>query len=55
MFLLESREEFRRVNWPTRREAVRMVFVVVGISAAVAVFLGLMDFIFISLLERIFA
>lgn len=53
LFLLESREEFKRVNWPTREEAIRMVFVVIAISAVVAAFLGAMDFIFISILERV--
>ncbi len=53
LFLLESHEEFKRVNWPKREEAVRMVFVVIAISVAVAAFLGAMDLVFISLLERI--
>lgn len=53
LFLLESREEFKHVNWPKREEAVRMVFVVIAISVAVAAFLGAMDLVFISLLERI--
>ncbi|OIO49583.1 MAG: preprotein translocase subunit SecE [Parcubacteria group bacterium CG1_02_42_13] len=53
LFLSESRGEFKRINWPTRKEAFRMVFIVVAISVAVAVFLGGADFIFLSLLKRI--
>ncbi|OGI98315.1 preprotein translocase subunit SecE [Candidatus Nomurabacteria bacterium RIFCSPLOWO2_02_FULL_40_10] len=53
LFLLESREEFKRVNWPTRKEAVKMVFIVVALSLVVAAFLGAMDFILIYLLERL--
>ena len=53
LFLLESREEFKRVNWPTRKEAIKMVFIVIAFSLIVAAFLGAMDFIFIYLLERL--
>jgi len=53
LFLLESREEFKRVNWPTRKEAIKMVFIVIALSLVVAAFLGAMDFIFIYLLERL--
>lgn len=53
LFLLESREEFRRVNWPTRKEAIKMVFIVIALSLVVAAFLGAMDFLFIYLLERL--
>lgn len=53
LFLLESREEFKRVNWPSRGEAIRMVFVVVTLSLAVAAFLGALDYLFVSLLGKI--
>ena len=52
-FLAESREEFKRVNWPTRNESVKMVFVVVAISAVIALFLGAIDYFLIGLLEKI--
>ncbi len=53
LFLLESREEFKRVNWPTRKEAIQMVFIVVTFSLVIAAFLGALDYFFISLLEKI--
>lgn len=53
LFLLESREEFKRVNWPTRKGAIKMVFIVAALSLVVAVFLGAIDFILIYLLERL--
>ncbi|MDP3964061.1 MAG: preprotein translocase subunit SecE [bacterium] len=43
-YLKESRDELRKVNWPTRRETVRNTLLVIGISIAVAVFLGVIDF-----------
>lgn len=53
LFLLESREEFKRVNWPTRKEAAQMVFVVVVFSLVISVFLATLDYFFLSLLEKI--
>jgi len=53
LFLAESREEFKRVNWPTRRETIRIVLVVIGLSLAVAAFLGALDFFFLGILQKI--
>jgi preprotein translocase subunit SecE len=50
-FLLESKQEFKRVNWPTFAETRRMTFIVVMFSLAVAVFLGVLDIIFTYLLN----
>ena len=52
-FLRESLREFKRINWPTRKEAFVLVGVVVFVSLAFAVYLGALDFLFIYLLERI--
>lgn len=43
----------KRVNWPSRKETVRYTLFVIGFSVVVAAFLGLLDFIFIQLLERL--
>jgi len=53
-FVRESRQELRRVNWPTREETIRLTLVVVFISLAVAFFLGLFDLIFIFGLNILF-
>ena len=50
-FLEESRQELRHVNWPTRAEATRLTGIVIGISLALAAFLGAFDFIFAYLLR----
>ena len=52
-FLKESRQEFKRVNWPTREETVRYTLIVIGISVAVAVYLGLLDYMFTNILKAI--
>jgi preprotein translocase subunit SecE len=51
-FLKEVRLEMKKVNWPTRQETLRYTIIVVGVSAAVALFLGGLDFIFAILRER---
>lgn len=45
-FLREIRSELRKVVWPTRQEAVNLTMIVIGVSAAVGVFLGVVDFTF---------
>ncbi len=52
-FWSESRTEFRHVNWPTRPEAIRLTGFVIGMSAALAVFLGTFDYIFAGILKMI--
>jgi len=52
-FVKESRAELRKVNWPTRAQTVKFTSVVIGVSLAVAVFLGALDYMF-EYLSRIF-
>jgi len=52
-FLDESRQEFKRVNWPTRKETTRMVGIVIGLSLGVAVVLGGADLLFGYGLEKL--
>lgn len=52
LYFQESYREFRRVNWPTRQETIRLTLVVIAVSVAVAAFLGALDFIFSQLLNR---
>ncbi|HEY4499972.1 MAG TPA: preprotein translocase subunit SecE [Candidatus Paceibacterota bacterium] len=47
----ESRQELHRVNWPSRQDTVRLTMIVILISIGVALFLGVLDFIFTSLLQ----
>ena len=52
-YLQESKREFLRVNWPTRQETIRLTLIVIGLSLAIAFFLGGADFIFAYLLEKL--
>lgn len=51
-YVAESRDELKKVAWPSRKDTVRNTLVVVGFSLVVAAFLGLADFGFNFLLER---
>ena len=51
-FLKEAKVELSRVNWPTRKQIIRYTILVIGISFAVALFLGGLDYFFSSLVER---
>lgn len=51
-FLKEVRLEIRKVNWPTRQETIKYVIIIVCVSALIAAFLGALDFIFITLLNK---
>ena len=50
-FLQESRQELKRVNWPTREETVRYTLFVIGFSLAFSAFLGVFDFGFLKVLQ----
>ena len=52
IFLKEVRLEIKKVNWPTKQQTVRYTIIVVGVSFAVAVFLGGLDFMFSTLLKE---
>lgn len=45
-YLKESVSEMKKVTWPTKKETYNYTILVIGISLAVAVFLGALDFIF---------
>lgn len=43
-FLEEARQEFKRINWPSTPETIRMTGVVIMMSIGIAAFLGAIDF-----------
>jgi preprotein translocase subunit SecE len=50
-FLKEAKVELTKVNWPTREKTINYTLVVIGISLAVAMFLGGLDYFFGYLLK----
>ncbi len=51
-YLRETKIEMKKVNWPTRKEAVKYTLIVIGVSAVVAIFLGGLDFLFTFLISK---
>ncbi len=45
----ETRGELRKVVWPTREEALRLTYVVIGISLVMGLVLGVVDLMLSSL------
>jgi preprotein translocase subunit SecE len=42
-FLYDTRTELRKVVWPTRDQALNLTALVIGVSVAVAAFVGVVD------------
>jgi preprotein translocase subunit SecE len=51
-YLREVRVELTRVDWPTRREMVSMTIVVVVVLLALAIYLGMFDYIYTVIVKR---
>lgn len=51
-FLQESKQELKRVNWPTKDETKRYTLFVIAFSLVLALFLGILDYGFLQALER---
>lgn len=45
-YFKESASELKKVTWPTKKETYNYTLLVIGISIGVAIFLGLLDYIF---------
>lgn len=53
IFFKESRQELKRVNWPTKQQTARYTMFVIWLSLGVAVFLGILDFGFLQILQKV--
>lgn len=52
-FLRETKDELKKVVWPTRQEVIRLTLVVIAISLIVGLFLGGLDFVFVKIIGTI--
>ena len=52
-YLKASIEEMKKVTWPTKKETYNYTLMVIGISVAIALFLGGLDYIFTAALTMI--
>ncbi len=53
IFLKETRDELKKVVWPTRDEVIRLTSVVIVVSLIVGIYLGGLDYILTNLLTLI--
>jgi preprotein translocase subunit SecE len=49
-FFKEARAELKRVEWPTRKETLRLTGYVIGVSFGIGLFVMLTDYLFKELL-----
>ena len=52
-FLSEVITELKKVTWPTLPEAWRLTTVVLGVIVAIAVYVGLIDFVLTTIFNRL--
>jgi preprotein translocase subunit SecE len=52
-FFKEARVELMKVNWPTKQQTINYTLTVIGISIAVALFLGGLDYFFEQVLNQV--
>jgi len=50
-YLSQAWVEIKKVSWPTKKETKTYTYLVIGISLAVALYLGALDYVFNYLLE----
>lgn len=53
-YIKDTKAEMAHVNWPTKQQAIRFTVLVIVVSLATAVLLGVADFVFSKLLTLLF-
>jgi preprotein translocase subunit SecE len=52
-YLKESKEELKKVSWPSKKETINLTLLVISISLGVAFFLGFVDWLLTLILNKI--
>ncbi len=52
-YFIESRQELKKVAWPTKKETKNHTLVVIGISLGVAIILGAVDYLLNLLVQLV--
>ena len=52
-YFKETRAELRKVNWPTRQQAINLTLIVLAVTVFMAVLLGVIDYLFAQLFSLI--
>ncbi|HDH03901.1 MAG TPA: preprotein translocase subunit SecE [Candidatus Campbellbacteria bacterium] len=51
-YVKATRAEMKHVSWPTRKQIINFTLLVIGISIAIALFLGFFDMLFSDILKK---
>lgn len=52
-YVKESKEELKKVAWPSRKQVIRDTAIVIGVSFVMALFFGALDFGLAAGLQKI--
>ena len=52
-FARETISELKKVTWPTRQQTVNLTLLVVLVSVAVGIMLGVIDWVFLQLVDNL--
>ncbi|OGK53759.1 preprotein translocase subunit SecE [Candidatus Roizmanbacteria bacterium RIFCSPLOWO2_01_FULL_45_11] len=52
-FLIQVRQELKKVTWPTRAEVVQMTTLVIIVSLAVGIYIGVIDVALTKAIETV--
>ncbi len=52
-YFKDTRGELRKVTWPTRKAATNLTLIVLGVTVAMAIFLGAIDLLSATLIRLI--
>lgn len=52
-FIKEVVRETKKVTWPTKKQTQDMTILVIGVSAAIGLYIGVLDYIFQTVLATI--
>lgn len=52
-YIKEARTELKKVIWPSKKDVTKHTLIVIGVSLAVALFLGVFDYVFFVILEKV--
>jgi preprotein translocase subunit SecE len=52
-YIRDTKGELKHVSWPTRKQATAFTILVIVLSIIVSLYLGLFDFLFTLLVEKL--
>lgn len=51
-YFKEAIAEMKKVTWPSKKETYNYTLLVIGVSLAMAIFLGGLDYLFVFIIEK---